>query len=195
MLDPMKDLWTFLDAQGAGPLADREGLIARLMPVWLDLEGASDWAMEPRKLGRMENPEWLSPVLRFVVERHGGTVNGSSRADLQTWTVNLDAATAISATTGRQQLRPQAARLEVGPIVSEVMRLVVDGIDDTRLKWSADRRTVRIAVGQFIPAVGPQQTVDGRRKRFGAKLQSAMAEAGWAKTGPATFARAQADGG
>ena len=192
MLDPIEDLRTFLDAQGAGPLADREGLIARLMPVWLDLEGSSDWAMEPRKLGRMENPKWLPPVLTFVVERHGGTVNGSSRADLQTWTVNLDAATAISATTGRRQLRPQAARLEVGPIVAEVMRLVVDGLDDPRLKWSADRRTVRIAVGQLIPASGSQQTVAGRRTRFGAKLQSAMADAGWAKTAPATFVRAQA---
>jgi hypothetical protein len=47
------------------------------MPVWADLEGASDEAMEPWKLGRMENPEWLPPVLTFVVERHGGTVLGS----------------------------------------------------------------------------------------------------------------------
>lgn len=180
-----------LDAQGAGPLVDRAGLVARLIPVWPDLEGANDWAMEPRKLSRMENPEWLPPVLTFVVERHGGTENGSSRADLRTWTVNLDAATAISATTGRRQLRPQAARLDVGPIVDEVMRLVVDGLDDPRLKWSADHGTVRIAVGQFIPATGSQQTVAGRRKRFGAKLRSAMAEAGWAKTGPATFVRAQ----
>jgi hypothetical protein len=195
MLDPMKVLRTFLDAQGAGPLVDRAGLVARLIPVWLDLEGASDWAMEARKLSRMENPEWLPPVLTFVVERHGGTVNGSSRADLQTWTVNLDAATAISATTGRRQLRPQAARLDVGPIVDEVMRLVVDGLDDPRLKWSADHGTVRIAVGRYIPAVGPQQTVDGRRKRFGAKLQAAMADAGWAKTAPATFVRAQAEVG
>jgi hypothetical protein len=72
------------------------------------------------------------------------------------------------------------------------MRLVVDGLDDPRLKWSADRRTVRIAVGQLIPASGSQQTVAGRRTRFGAKLQSAMADAGWAKTAPATFVRAQA---
>ena len=48
MLDPMTDLRAFLDAQGAGPLVDRAGLVARLMPVWSDLEGASDWAMEPR---------------------------------------------------------------------------------------------------------------------------------------------------
>lgn len=192
MLDPMKDLRTFLDAQGAGPLVDRAGLITCLIPVWADLEGASDWAMEPRKLGRMEDPTWLPPVLTFVVERHGGTVYGSSRADLQTWTVNLDRATAISATTGRRQVRPQAARLDVGPIVDDVVRLVVDEIDDPRLKWSAGRRTVRIAVGQFTPASGSQQTIASRRTRFGAKLQAAMAEAGWVKTAPATFVRAQA---
>jgi hypothetical protein len=59
------------------------------------------------------------------------------------------------------------------------------------LKWSADHGTVRIAVGYFISADGPKQTVEGRRKRFGAKLESAMAEVGWAKAGPATFVREQ----
>ena len=195
MLDPMRVLRTFLDAQGAGPLVDTEGLIACLMPVWADLEGAGDEAMEPWKLGRMENPEWLPPVLTFVVERHGGTVLGSTRADRQTWTVNLDLATAIPATSGYRKIRPRAARLDVEPLVAEVMRLVVDGIEDKRLKWSADHGTVRIAVGQFIPAGGPMQTVEGRRKRFRVKLESAMAEAGWAKTAPGTYVRSQAQVG
>jgi hypothetical protein len=195
MLDPMRVLRTFLDAQGAGPLVDTKGLIARLTPVWEDLEGAGDEAMEPRKLSRMKKPEWLPPVLTFVVERHGGTVNGSTRADLQTWTVNLDSATAVPVTSSYRQLRPRAARLDVEPLVVEVVRLVVGGIDDKRLYWSADHGTVRIAVGQFIPAGGPTQTVEGRRKRFGAKLESAMAEAGWVKAGPATFVREQAKAG
>ena len=192
MLDPMKVLRTFLDAHGAGPLADTKGLIACLMPVWAGLEGASDEAMEPRKLHRMENPEWRPPLLTFVVERHGGTVLGSTRADRQTWTVNLDLETAIPATSGYRQIRPRAARLDVEPLVAEVMRLVVDGTDDKRLKWSADHGSVRIAVGQFIPAGGPKQTVEGRQKRFRVKLESAMAEAGWAKAAPATFVHSQA---
>lgn len=195
MLDPMRVLRSFLDAQGAGPLVDTEGLITCLMPVWADLDGARDDAMEPRKLGRLENPEWLPPVLTFVVERHGGTVLGSTRADLQTWTVNLDLETATPTTSGYRQIRPRATRLDVEPLVSEVIGLVVDGADDKRLKWSADHGTVRIAVGQFIPAGGPKQTVGGRRKRFREKLERAMAEAGWAKTGPGTYMRSQPQGG
>jgi hypothetical protein len=123
MLDPMSVLRTFLDAQGTGPLVDSEGLIACLMPVWPNLEGAGDEAMEPWKLGRMENPGWLPPVLTFVVERHGGTVLGSTSADRQTWTVNLDSATAIPATSGYRQIRPRAARLDVDSVVAEVTDL------------------------------------------------------------------------
>ena len=193
MLDPFSQLRGFLDTQGPGPIGDIEGLIVRLMSVWPDLEGSSWEAMEPRKLGRMEKPEWRPPLLTFVVERHGGTVNGSTRADLQTWTVNLDSATAIPATSRYRQLRPRAARLDVEPLVAEAVRLVVGNIEDKRLKWSPDHETVRITVAQFIPAVGPAQTVEGRRKRFGAKLQSAMAEAGWTKTTAGTFVRAQAE--
>jgi len=193
MLDPMSVLRTFLDAQGAGPVADGEGLIARLVPVWPDLEGADDQAMEPRKLRRMENPEWRPPVLTFAVERHGGTVLGSARADRQTWTVNLDSATALPATSGYRQLRQRAAPLRVEPLVAEVVRLVGNSLDHKWLKWSADHETVSIAVGQIIPAGGPKQTLDSQRRRFGAKLQSAMAEAGWAKTAPATFVRMKAE--
>lgn len=192
MPDLMRALRTFLDAQGAGPLVDVEGLIACLMPVWQDFEGASDEAMEPRKLRRMKSPEWQPPFLTFILERHGGTVLGSTRADRQAWRVNLDSATAIPAASGYRQLHARAARLDIAPLVAEVMRLVVNAIDDKRLKWSADHETVRIAVGQIIPASGPVQTVEGRRKRFGVKLQAAMAEAGWVKTAPATFVREHA---
>jgi hypothetical protein len=31
-------------------------------------------------LGRMEEVVWEPPILSFTVERHGGTVQGSSRA-------------------------------------------------------------------------------------------------------------------
>jgi hypothetical protein len=40
MLDPVSTLRRFLDAQGAGPIVDIEGLIVRLTPVWPDLDGA-----------------------------------------------------------------------------------------------------------------------------------------------------------
>lgn len=193
MPDSMGAVRTFLDAQGTGPLADTGGLIARLARAWPDLAGSGGEAMEPRRLGRLVDPEWLPPVLTFVVERHGGTVRGSTRADRQRWTVDLDAGTAVPATIGYRQLRPRAARLDVDSIVADVVRLVAGGVDDERLRWSADRGTVRVAVGRLVPAGGPKQTVEGRRRRVGARLQVATAEAGWSKTAAATFTRSPAD--
>ena len=139
MVDLMNALRAFLDAQGSGSLGDREGLIARLGPVWPDLAGSDDEAMEPHKLGRLDIPVWCPPVLTFLIERHGGLVLGSTRADKQTWTVNLDARTAIPVTHGYRQILPMAPRLYVGPLAAAVVRLVVDGDDHADLKWSADR--------------------------------------------------------
>jgi hypothetical protein len=38
--------------------------------------------------------EWNDPILAFTLEQHGGTVLGSSRADLERWIVNLNDGTA-----------------------------------------------------------------------------------------------------
>ena len=40
------------------------------------------------KLGRMEKVEWQPPYLTFSIERHGATVKGSTRAELQNWQVD-----------------------------------------------------------------------------------------------------------
>ena len=66
-----------------------------LSKVWTLYDGASEEGMRPEKLhDRMEKIEWVPPILRFVVERHGGTVRGSVYAELQSWEVNLNERTA-----------------------------------------------------------------------------------------------------
>ena len=131
------------------------------------------------KLGRMEGPEWRPPLLTFSIERHGAMVLGGTRADLQRWTVNLDTLTASVEVAGRRQLRPLAPRLNVAPLVAEIVELVAAGVEDDRLGWSTDRQTVRVRISKIIPADGFQQTVAGRRKRFRDKLTAAMAASGW----------------
>ena len=54
-------------------------------------------------IGRMENVEWHPPILTFLIERHGGTVLGSARAELQRWTVDLDRRTATCERVGHRQ--------------------------------------------------------------------------------------------
>jgi hypothetical protein len=168
----------FLDARDPGAIHDREGLIDHLAPAWGDLDGADDTRMEPWKLRRLEDPTWSPPRLSFVVERHGATVLGSTRAALQGWTVDLDAGIAYVEERRFRQLRPRAPRLEVGPIADEIVAIIVAGGEDDRLRWSADRDSVRILAGTIIPA-GYAQTTAGRRKRLGEALAQRLEEAGW----------------
>ena len=57
-------------------------LIPFLQKSWWDLYGAGEGKMGKGKLERIEKVSWAAPNLRFILERHGGTVMGSSRAEL-----------------------------------------------------------------------------------------------------------------
>jgi hypothetical protein len=55
-------------------------------------------------LYRAEDVAWTPPFLTFTLERHGGTVNGSSRAELHHWEVNIETGVATIVKVGRRQL-------------------------------------------------------------------------------------------
>jgi hypothetical protein len=59
-------------------------------------------------------------LLRFELERHGGTVNGSTRAEVHHWVVNLAEMSAHVEKSGHRQLRPTQTRLNVKPLVAEL---------------------------------------------------------------------------
>ena len=82
----------------------------------------------------MEEVTWAPPKLSFAIERHGGTVMGSIRAELQRWTVDMLRSTATHGTIGHRQLEPMQARLVVRPLVEEDARLIVGRQDDERVK-------------------------------------------------------------
>lgn len=177
----------FLDLAGPGEVADR-GQLDDLLPwAWPDLDGSGETAMESWKLYRIEGPRWAPPVLSFEIERHGATVNGSTRAEVQAWAVDLDKRTAHITGSHRRQLYPAASRLDVGPIADEVVRLVQAGADDPRLRWPADRSTVRVLASRAVPADGYKQTVEARRRRFRDAVNARLAAAGWVQT-PAGWA-------
>jgi hypothetical protein len=160
-------------------------IIDLLVECWDELTGARDTAMDASKLCRVEELSWDSPILSFKIERHGGTVQGSSRAELHGWQVNLHEATAHCAQGGHRQLKPAAPRLDVRPIAEQICAAVQLGpreeCDFKRrdiLKWkSADE--VRIRHGDLIPDEGPQQTVAGRRRRLRKELKDRMESIGW----------------
>ena len=138
-------------------------------------------------IGRMEHVEWHPPLLTFVIERHGGTVLGSTRAELQRWTVDLDRKTATCERTGHRQLSPMAKRVDVGSIADEVADKIVSGEADDRLHWLKDGR-VRVEMGRIFPErSGYKQTVQGRRRRLREALIERLSPMGWTHLGRNTF--------
>ena len=182
-----EELKDYLRTIEPGRIARTGDLERLLTEVWEDL-GGDEGGMAGRKLiGRMEGAEWHPPTLIFTIERHGGTVLGSSRAELQRWVVDLDRMMATCERAGHRQLSPTARRVDVGPIAAEIAGLVVGGVIDDRLRWLGDGR-VRVEVGRIFPErSGYKQTVQGRRKRLREALIEALGPKGWGHLGRNTF--------
>ena len=126
-----------------------------------------------------------TPSLSFTIERHGATVVGSTRAELQNWTVNLDSASAYHSEGRFRQLVRQAPRLDVKSIVARVCDAVQQGprseCDLVRkgiVFWSSEGEVI-IKHGALVPGDGYRQTVAGRRRRFRQELAAKMSERGW----------------
>jgi hypothetical protein len=94
-------------------------------PSW-DVLAGDDGGMTRSKLfGRMERVVWQPPKFIFRIERHRATVMGSSRAELQEWTIDLEQRTKTVETVGRPQVRPMQGRLDVQPIVEEIAAAIL----------------------------------------------------------------------
>jgi hypothetical protein len=195
MVNALDHLRDYLTERLPGPIEDSAELLSVLVPAWPEIAGSGDEAMASTKLARIEEPHWDPPLLTFRIERHGAMAGGgSSRAEMQTWSVDVDKAEAHVETRGYRQVNAMQPRLDVEPIAAEIVSLVEGDIDDERLKWSADRSRVTVTVRRVIPTSGPKQTVEGRRKRFTKALVETMISAGWREvtgTLPCTWERAQ----
>jgi hypothetical protein len=174
-------LRNFLQSLQAGSLS--EEVESQMMPLltgaWNSIEGTGAQSTFAYKLDRAEKLEWNPPVLSFTMERHGGTVNLSTRAFLHHWKVDIEKGVAHIAKTGARQLYPMAPRLDVKGLATEVRKRIVAGERLDSLKWISDSHVV-IQIGSIIPEAHAQ-TTSSRRKRFRAALDQEMAEAGWQK--------------
>jgi hypothetical protein len=155
-------------------------LTARLIDAWNEIDGTFAESTFAAKLkSRIEKPEWSPPILTFLIARHGGTVLGSTRAEIHQWEVNLQNATATcNPNYGHRQLRRMDEPFRAGPVAAEIFDAISNRRDDERLKWTADRQTVKVLLGVFISG-GFQRTVAGRRKRFREELEHLLGPRGW----------------
>src|SRR5260370_29710154 len=63
-------------------------ILSLLADCWDQIQGTDTTAMFAYKLERAERLSWNPPCLVFIIERHGAAQVGSTRAELQEWSVN-----------------------------------------------------------------------------------------------------------
>jgi DNA-binding protein Fis len=79
----MDELLKYLHSLSAGTIQDSTYLERVLRKYWDEFNGSDETEMYGGKLiSRMENVVWSPPILQFTIERHRGTVWGSSRGDV-----------------------------------------------------------------------------------------------------------------
>lgn len=176
-------------ALSPGPVADIPILESLLAAAWGELSG-DDGGMEGYKLlNRMENVSWEPPYLSFRIERHGGTVLGSTRAEIQHWTVDVEAKTAALVKSGRRQLRPPSKPYPMEAVVAEVIRAIREGKTDDRIRWDGPDK-VKLKTGEVFPNGSAfRMTLAARRKAFRSLVAAVLIREGWERRGRDAFVR------
>jgi hypothetical protein len=173
---------------GAIPASISDELFKYVVASWNEFSGSSITNMDALKILRDDGPDevtWHPPCLSFVIDRHGATVLGSTRAEKQQWTLNLEKRTADQMPIGYRQLRPNASKLDVKPLADGVRKAVQEGpsspsqlVSDGIIVWKNDDE-LTVFHGKIVRGGGYQRTVSGRRKRFIADLKAKMELFGW----------------
>lgn len=169
-----------LDKQHPGAVPDN--VLTLLRQVWDELEGSNYANMESFKLHRAENMVWDPPLLSFMIERHGARALGSTRAELQYWTVDVNKGTAtLERKYGYRQVEPRDKPLDCDALAREVRDKILAGEEDERLVYRSYGR-IKVKVGETVGANFNQTRAD-RRRRFHKALCSYMEQAGWSEVG------------
>ena len=201
--EELADLIRVLDGLPPGAIQGDDLVRVRslLAACWHLFGGHDETKMEAYKLERMEQVTWCKPELSLVIERHGGTKGGSSRAELQQWLVNLETRQIHRSESRIRQLRKAAPRLDIAELVGRLVATIESGGPPP--SWlrrdGTDSNSVQIVVivVSKIPelTVGPdkpKKTIEGRRKRFRAALTEILEKRGWVEVGNYRFQRQRA---
>jgi len=148
-----------------------------LYECWKSLHGSNVQNTTPEKVCRLESLNWNPPILSFILERHGGTVNGSTRGELHHWEVDLKNGCAHISKIGHRQLAPKAPCWSAKSAAEEVSKKIIALEDDPRLVWNNERTEVWIPLRTFIHGKF-QRTIFSRRHRFLEHLRKFLMTAG-----------------
>jgi hypothetical protein len=162
-----------------GPISDSEKpvVLKLLSSCWPDLHGSDDQKTSEDKLCRAEELAWDGSILTFALERHGGTVNGSTRGALHYWEVDILSGRAEIVRRGVRQLSPMDHRMNTSAKAENVANQILSNEQHKNLQWRPNNYVV-LNIGEIIPETNAQTTAS-RRKKFRAKLESVMLTHGW----------------
>ena len=156
-------------------------ILELLVECWATLAGSRDQSTKADKLYRAENLRWEAPFLSFVLERHAGTVNGSTRAELHYWQVHVVSGDARILRIGHRQLSAMDKRMNTLAVAQETARLIQLKGEHRTLKWIEPGVYVIVIIGEVIPATF-KQTTESRRAAYSDKLSVIMRELGWTRS-------------
>lgn len=188
MSDALQELRDLMASTPSREVGDRDAIEKLLSKCWEEIAGTQGGMKGEKLLRRTANMNWQPPRLTFEIERHGATVQGSSRAEIQTWDVDVDKGTAIPSSDFRyRQLRPREAAVDVRPIATEIVALILAGKEDPRIKWRSATR-VQVLMGKILPKASVvKQTLAGRRRRLRDAMDEALAPYGWKRINAHTY--------
>lgn len=186
MGDDLADLRQILTTVAPGPVSntDFDRVVNALRWCWDSLSGAREAAMAEHKIDRAEDLRWAPPVLTFEIERHGGTVLGSTRAEIQRWDIDIEAGTATFDDTGYRQIRPTSKRWYPKDDAVKISAAILEDRSEPFLAWRSDRSAVRVLTREVLPDPGgPKETRAGRTRRLYAALAEHLEPHGWHRVG------------
>jgi len=175
--DTLNTLTDYLNKLGHGLVSDHGKTLMLLSGCWEALEGSDDQRTSADKLYRAEKLSWDGSILSFILERHGATVNGSSRAEVHHWEVNINTRNANILKKGVKQLYPMSPRMNFKMVAEGVANQILTGEQHENIQWRTDDYVV-LNIGEVIPETN-QQTTTYRRKRFRGELETIMSVHGW----------------
>jgi len=166
---PLNKLNDLLKKNGSGDLTsspDYSNIVNLLAQCWPNFTGSGSNGMTAAKIrdDRLESTTWNPPCIEFDIERHGGIILGSTRAEIYSWSVDLVTQSAISMQTGRRQVKQQAPKWFAAPEAQKFADLINKGLKHEGLEWKSPER-VRILIDKIIPGSRPASQKDPTKQR------------------------------
>jgi hypothetical protein len=156
-----------------------ENIVLNLLSEsWHLFAGSDQHSTHAYKLNRAEELTWNGKELTFLLERHGQTTRGSTRASVHLWTINPLIRSAICQDDGVRQVHKSQPRLDLNEVADCVIQLVKAGVNCDEVTWVPDKTSITINLSAVLP-IAVAQTARSRNKRFRALIAILMRDLGW----------------